>query len=119
VSNFNVRVIFRYWMFDDPTALRSKETEHDVYKLPLNHAPVDRPKPVEVPDELECPVCCDLFYEPVTICKGEHTFCRACLSREIDARKCCPLDRNPITSADPVPATQIQASLDALLAAAF
>ena len=58
-----------------------------------------------------------MFYEPVTICKGEHTFCRACLSREIDAHKCCPLDRNPITFADPVPATQIQARVDDLLAA--
>ena len=103
-------------MFDDPTAIHANPTERDIYQLPLNHAPADRPKPEDVPDALECPVCRDLFYEPVTICTGEHTFCWACLSREIDARGCCPLDRNPVTFADPVVATQIQARVDALLA---
>uniref|UniRef100_A0A3Q2Y4H8 RING-type domain-containing protein n=1 Tax=Hippocampus comes TaxID=109280 RepID=A0A3Q2Y4H8_HIPCM len=29
-------------------------------------------------DELSCPVCCEIFKEPVVL-KCSHSFCRACL----------------------------------------
>lgn len=43
-------------------------------------------------EELECPVCSKLLYEPVTTPCG-HTFCRTCLARALDARDTCALCR--------------------------
>lgn len=43
-------------------------------------------------DELECPLCYRVFYEPVTLPCG-HTFDRSCLARVFDYTDKCPLCR--------------------------
>lgn len=43
-------------------------------------------------EDLSCPVCHDLFLEPITlIC--QHTLCRTCLERTIERRPSCPVCR--------------------------
>ena len=44
--------------------------------------------------DLECPVCFQLFYRPVTLGCG-HTFCQVCLSRAVRHSPQCPLCRLP------------------------
>lgn len=41
---------------------------------------------------VECPVCYDAFFEPVTVPCG-HTICRRCLGRQLDFERGCPLCR--------------------------
>ncbi|XP_076831999.1 E3 ubiquitin-protein ligase rnf168 [Brachyhypopomus gauderio] len=45
-----------------------------------------------------CPVCLEIFLEPVTLpCK--HTFCKACFLETVDkANMCCPLCRKRVSS---------------------
>eukprot|EP00040_Diaphanoeca_grandis_P009823 m.50322 g.50322 ORF g.50322 m.50322 type:complete len:326 (-) comp21259_c1_seq1:115-1092(-) len=106
----------QYWIFDNMEHVAGVSTKHLVYELPLNHAPPERPKPTDIPDHLTCGICCDLFFDPVNVCQGKHTFCRACISREVDARGCCPLDRNPVTMATCTDAELIQVQVTELLA---
>lgn len=49
--------------------------------------------------ELDCPLCLSLFFEPITLHCG-HSFCRMCIGRALDAKRCCPECRQP-TSVDP------------------
>jgi len=42
--------------------------------------------------EFDCPMCCSLFWEPVTSPCG-HTFCRHCLARSLDHSNRCPICR--------------------------
>lgn len=106
----------QYWMFDDPNAVNMTMTELEIYELPLNHAPLSRPtvdqSKAPLPDNLRCSICCDVFYKPMSVCNGEHTFCRVCILREIDGRKCCPLDRNLITCQDLVVAHEIESAVN-------
>ncbi|XP_068718410.1 LON peptidase N-terminal domain and RING finger protein 3-like isoform X1 [Montipora capricornis] len=43
-------------------------------------------------EDLECTLCCRLFYEPVTTPCG-HVFCRSCLNCNLDHRPTCPICR--------------------------
>ncbi|GAA95181.1 uncharacterized protein L969DRAFT_105115 [Mixia osmundae IAM 14324] len=47
----------------------------------------------EIASELECQVCFNTYYEPITTHCG-HTFCRACLMRSLDHSDKCPLCRS-------------------------
>ncbi|CAH3154728.1 unnamed protein product [Porites evermanni] len=62
----------------------SCEDEPDIKKLRLG-------KQCSVED-LECTLCCRLFYEPVTTPCG-HVFCRCCLNCNLDHRPTCPICR--------------------------
>ncbi|PRP83620.1 LON peptidase N-terminal domain and ring finger 3 [Planoprotostelium fungivorum] len=46
-------------------------------------------------DDLQCTLCHELLYDPVTPRCG-HTFCRLCLSRSLDHNDACPVCRTPL-----------------------
>ena len=46
-------------------------------------------------EKLECSVCYNTMYEPVTASCG-HTFCRTCLARTLDHTQHCPWCRQPL-----------------------
>lgn len=46
-------------------------------------------------EDLECKVCYNILYEPVTTTCG-HTFCRTCLQRGLDYRSECPCCRRAL-----------------------
>ncbi|KAK4186642.1 PUA-like domain-containing protein [Podospora australis] len=46
--------------------------------------------------ELDCHVCYQLFYHPVTTVCG-HTFCVSCLQRAVDHAPYCPVCRKPLS----------------------
>jgi len=53
-------------------------------------------------DDLYCPICAELMRSAVTLhCtpKVTHVFCRRCITRQVDMKRCCPLDRNPAVHA--------------------
>ncbi|KAM0197050.1 hypothetical protein ACHAPA_002560 [Fusarium lateritium] len=45
--------------------------------------------------EMDCQVCYQLFYDPLTTSCG-HTFCRSCLHRILDHSRYCPICRRPL-----------------------
>lgn len=54
-------------------------------------------------DELSCPVCCEIFKEPVVL-KCSHSFCRACLQQfwnKKKARRECPVCRRKCSLTEP------------------
>ena len=53
---------------------------------------VCRARTVEHCDDLECSLCSNLLFEPVTTPCG-HSFCRACFARTTDHSNKCPLCR--------------------------
>ncbi|KAK1155234.1 nuclear factor 7, brain-like [Acipenser oxyrinchus oxyrinchus] len=51
-------------------------------------------------DELQCPICLDLFTDPVTL-DCDHTLCRSCIEGYlVNQGKICPQCRAPITGRD-------------------
>ncbi|KAJ9579933.1 hypothetical protein L9F63_004406 [Diploptera punctata] len=59
----------------------------------------------EVDEELVCPICSGVLEDPLQAPVCEHAFCRACIQEWISRQPTCPVDRQPITSAQlrPVP----------------
>jgi len=51
-----------------------------------------RARTVEMCDDLECSLCSNLLFEPVTTPCG-HSFCRDCFARTQDHSNKCPLCR--------------------------
>ncbi|CAB1449754.1 unnamed protein product [Pleuronectes platessa] len=54
-------------------------------------------------EELSCPVCCEIFREPVVL-KCSHSFCRACLQQfwnKKKARRECPVCRSKCSLLEP------------------
>ena len=54
-------------------------------------------------EELSCPVCCEIFKEPVVL-KCSHSFCRACLQQfwnKKKARRECPVCRRKCSLTEP------------------
>lgn len=58
-------------------------------------APPTLTAPSSVPAHLECPLCLEIFLEPVTVICG-HSFCHSCLTRSLDHKNQCPLCRSEI-----------------------
>ncbi|KAI6656295.1 LON peptidase N-terminal domain and RING finger protein 3-like [Oopsacas minuta] len=48
------------------------------------------------PEEVECSLCCRLYYRPTTTPCG-HTLCEPCLNRCLDHNTICPVCRSPLT----------------------
>eukprot|EP00758_Cryptobia_borreli_P011976 Tbor_TRINITY_DN5707_c0_g1::TRINITY_DN5707_c0_g1_i3::g.20998::m.20998 len=57
-------------------------------------------KRVRPPDDLLCPICLDLAFDPVVTDKCGHLFCRQCLGTWMEGNKQCPIDRIPLSAAD-------------------
>ncbi|XP_041091374.1 nuclear factor 7, brain-like [Polyodon spathula] len=54
----------------------------------------------DLTDELQCPICLDLFTDPVTL-DCDHTLCRPCIEDYLlNQGKMCPECRAPITGGD-------------------
>jgi hypothetical protein len=47
-------------------------------------------------DELDCRVCLEIFYEPITTPCG-HTLCRSCLQKAMDGARDCPTCRGSLS----------------------
>jgi len=48
-----------------------------------------------LPDELKCPVCFDIFKDPVITRECAHSFCRICFCKSLDNKPSCPTCRAP------------------------
>lgn len=46
-------------------------------------------------EELDCPLCMRMYYDPVSLPACAHTFCRSCLARALESKRQCPLCRAP------------------------
>ncbi|XP_063240199.1 E3 ubiquitin-protein ligase NRDP1 isoform X2 [Bacillus rossius redtenbacheri] len=59
----------------------------------------------EVDEELVCSICSGVLEDPLQAPVCEHAFCRGCIQEWISRQPTCPVDRQPITSAQlrPVP----------------
>ena len=55
-------------------------------------------KYVEEPSALLCPVCKNIFNEPIISVKCGHTFCKACIEGLISEGRTCPLDQQACDS---------------------
>ncbi len=49
------------------------------------------------PDDFKCPICCDIFTNPV-ITECNHTFCDKCIRRWGIQNSCCPLCRSNVVN---------------------
>lgn len=53
---------------------------------------------VEEPPALVCPICQQIFQEPVISVKCGHTFCRLCIESMVQTGAPCPIDDIPCDS---------------------
>uniref|UniRef100_A0A8C7YWY4 RING-type E3 ubiquitin transferase n=1 Tax=Oryzias sinensis TaxID=183150 RepID=A0A8C7YWY4_9TELE len=54
--------------------------------------------PALSPEDCRCPVCLEIFVEPVTL-PCTHTFCKSCFLESVDkAALCCPLCRKRVST---------------------
>uniref|UniRef100_A0A3Q3DHR3 Tripartite motif-containing protein 35-like n=1 Tax=Hippocampus comes TaxID=109280 RepID=A0A3Q3DHR3_HIPCM len=68
-------------------------------------------------DELSCPVCCEIFKEPVVL-KCSHSFCRACLQQfwnKKAARRECPICRRKCSLTEPTVSLALKNVADTFL----
>jgi hypothetical protein len=102
-----------YWLFQ-PGRVRATPSYLQWGELPYNGSEVPPALPLQPPpDELLCAVCSEVLDAPLA-CPAGHVLCAGCFSREIDGRGKCPLDRQPLTHADLVPARAERAQLASL-----
>ncbi|GBG71701.1 hypothetical protein CBR_g9113 [Chara braunii] len=58
---------------------------------------------VPIPPGLTCPICMDVFRDPVLVPCCSNTFCRTCLDQALARNDACPICRAPILAVgDPV-----------------
>ncbi|XP_064465712.1 E3 ubiquitin-protein ligase NRDP1-like [Ornithodoros turicata] len=65
----------------------------------------------EVDEELICPVCSGVLEEPLQAPQCEHAFCKGCIGQWLSRQATCPVDRQPITSAQLKPVPRILRNL--------
>lgn len=68
-------------------------------------------------DELSCPVCCEIFKEPVVL-KCSHSFCKACLQQfwnKKKARRECPICRRKCSLTEPTVSLALKNVADTFL----
>ncbi|KAM3597201.1 uncharacterized protein V6R79_001287 [Siganus canaliculatus] len=68
-------------------------------------------------DELSCPVCCEIFKDPVVL-KCSHSFCRACLQQfwnKKKARRECPICRRKCSLTEPTVSLALKNVADTFL----
>ncbi|XP_067426330.1 E3 ubiquitin-protein ligase TRIM39 [Thunnus thynnus] len=68
-------------------------------------------------EELSCPVCCDIFKDPVVL-KCSHSFCRACLQQfwnKKKARRECPVCRRKCSLTEPTVSLALKNVADTFL----
>uniref|UniRef100_A0AAZ1X007 Tripartite motif containing 35-12 n=1 Tax=Oreochromis aureus TaxID=47969 RepID=A0AAZ1X007_OREAU len=68
-------------------------------------------------DELSCPICCEIFKEPVVL-KCSHSFCRACLQQfwnKKKARRECPVCRRKCSLTEPTVSLALKNVADTFL----
>ncbi|XP_077591093.1 E3 ubiquitin-protein ligase TRIM39-like [Stigmatopora nigra] len=68
-------------------------------------------------EELSCPVCCEIFKEPVVL-KCSHSFCRACLQQfwnKKKARRECPVCRRKCSLTEPTVSLSLKNVADTFL----
>ncbi|KAM8824166.1 E3 ubiquitin-protein ligase TRIM39-like isoform 1-T1 [Synchiropus picturatus] len=68
-------------------------------------------------DELSCPICCEIFREPVVL-KCSHSFCRACLQQfwnKKKARRECPVCRRKCSLTEPTVSLALKNVADTFL----
>ncbi|KAG7505131.1 tripartite motif-containing protein 35-like [Solea senegalensis] len=68
-------------------------------------------------EELSCPVCCEIFKEPVVL-KCSHSFCRDCLQQfwnQKKARRECPVCRMKCSLAEPTVSLSLKNVADTFL----
>mmetsp|Transcript_39169 Transcript_39169/g.110907 ORF Transcript_39169/g.110907 Transcript_39169/m.110907 type:complete len:517 (+) Transcript_39169:175-1725(+) len=67
-------------------------------------------KAIKWDSELECTLCMEMLYEPVTTPCG-HTFCQACFCRAVDHKNRCPMCRVVLHVGNRLPVTVVLKSL--------
>lgn len=68
-------------------------------------------------EELSCPVCCDIFKDPVVL-KCSHSFCRDCLQQfwnKKKARRECPICRRKCSLTEPTVSLALKNVADTFL----
>ncbi|XP_075936235.1 E3 ubiquitin-protein ligase TRIM39-like [Anarhichas minor] len=68
-------------------------------------------------EELSCPVCCDIFKDPVVL-KCSHSFCRSCLQQfwnKKKARRECPICRRKCSLTEPTVSLALKNVADTFL----
>ncbi|XP_074552642.1 E3 ubiquitin-protein ligase TRIM35-like [Halichoeres trimaculatus] len=68
-------------------------------------------------EELSCPVCCEIFKDPVVL-KCSHSFCRACLQQfwnKKKARRECPICRRKCSLTEPTVSLALKNVADTFL----
>ncbi|XP_068606428.1 E3 ubiquitin-protein ligase TRIM35-like [Brachionichthys hirsutus] len=68
-------------------------------------------------DELSCPVCCEIFKDPVVL-KCSHSFCRACLQQfwsKKNGRRECPFCRRKCSLTEPTVSLALKNVADTFL----
>lgn len=68
-------------------------------------------------EELSCPVCCEIFKDPVVL-KCSHSFCRACLQQfwnKKKARRECPVCRRKCSLTEPTVSLALKNVADTFL----
>uniref|UniRef100_A0A8B9HML2 RING-type E3 ubiquitin transferase n=1 Tax=Astyanax mexicanus TaxID=7994 RepID=A0A8B9HML2_ASTMX len=71
--------------------LPKKKKKSIIASLPSQQVPLTRA-------DCLCPICLEIFLEPVTL-PCEHTFCKPCFLETVDkANMCCPLCRKRVST---------------------
>lgn len=70
----------------------------------------------ELEDRLQCPICLEVFKEPLMLQCG-HSYCKGCLvslSRHLDSELRCPVCRQEVDSSSPPPNVSLARVIEAL-----
>jgi hypothetical protein len=87
-----------YWLFN-ANDVRSQPRGLRWSQLPYNGRMVDSVDEPAAADAEPCCICARPMWRRTRVRTCGHEFCFGCISREVDARQQCPLDRQPVTRA--------------------